>query len=102
MQHLKNDEFPVDWDQGRKSFFISAQQTNKRTITNDHFLTQSLDSQVEKYSPTLGRNASYTQKSRLTRLPGYLTVHMVRFAWKADIEKKAKIVVCKTFESFFG
>ena len=65
----------------------------KRTI-NDASI-QSLDTQVEKFSPTLGRNASYTQKSRLTRFPGYLAVHMVRFAWKADIGKKAKIVVCK-------
>ncbi|KIL65371.1 hypothetical protein M378DRAFT_186464 [Amanita muscaria Koide BX008] len=52
----------------------------------------SLDTEVEKNSPTLGREARYSLKSRLTRLPTYLTVHMVRFAWKADIEKKAKIM----------
>ena len=55
-------------------------------------LLQSLDTKVEKNSPTLGRQAIYSQKSRLTRLPGYLTVHMVRFAWRADIGKKAKIM----------
>ena len=33
----------------------------------------------------------------MTRLPTYLTVHMVRFAWKADIEKKAKIMVDRCF-----
>ena len=38
-------------------------------------------------------HAIYTQKSRLTRLPSYLSVHMVRFAWKADIGRKAKILV---------
>lgn len=35
----------------------------------------------------------YTSKSRLSRLPSYLTVHMVRFAWRQDIGKKAKIMV---------
>jgi ubiquitin carboxyl-terminal hydrolase 14 len=56
-------------------------------------LLQSLDTKVEKNSPSLGRQSIYSQKSRLTRLPGYLTVHMVRFAWRADIGKKAKIMV---------
>lgn len=28
----------------------------------------------------------------MSRLPSYLTVHMVRFAWKRDIGKKAKIM----------
>jgi hypothetical protein len=34
----------------------------------------------------------YTQTSRLSRLPAYLTVHMVRFYWRAEIGKKAKIM----------
>ncbi|KAJ8075219.1 deubiquitinating enzyme [Marasmius tenuissimus] len=51
-----------------------------------------LNSTLEKHSPTLNRTAEYTQTSRLTRLPSYLTVHMVRFAWKADVGKKAKIM----------
>ena len=54
---------------------------------------QSLDQKVEKRSPSLGREAMYSQKSRVTRLPGYLVVHMVRFAWRQDIGKKAKIMV---------
>lgn len=64
---------------------------------------QSLDQKVEKNSPSLGREAVYSQRSRLTRLPTYLTVHMVRFAWRADIRKKAKIMasinVIKLLES---
>lgn len=56
-------------------------------------LKQSLDTKVEKNSPSLGRQALYSQKSRLSRLPTYLTIHMVRFAWRADIGKKAKIMV---------
>jgi ubiquitin carboxyl-terminal hydrolase 14 len=52
-----------------------------------------LDAPLEKRSPTLGRDAVYSQKSRAARLPAYLTVHMVRFAWRRDIGKKAKIMV---------
>lgn len=44
-------------------------------------------------SPSLGRQAVYSLKARMSRLPTYLTVHMVRFAWREDIGKKAKIMV---------
>lgn len=54
---------------------------------------QALDGKIEKRSETLGRDAVYTSTSRLQRLPSYLTVHMVRFAWRQDIGKKAKIMV---------
>ena len=47
---------------------------------------------MEKTSPSLGRNAKYTESSRISRLPANLTVHMVRFAWKREIGKKAKIM----------
>lgn len=56
-----------------------------------------LTEQVEKNSPALGRNALYTKKSRLARLPQYLTVHFVRFFWKRDIRQKAKIMRKVTF-----
>ncbi|KAJ3755757.1 hypothetical protein EV360DRAFT_49165 [Lentinula raphanica] len=55
-------------------------------------IMSSLTSVISKTSPTLGREAQYTQSSRITRLPSYLNVHMVRFAWKADVQKKAKIM----------
>ncbi|KAF8622639.1 hypothetical protein AX15_006887 [Amanita polypyramis BW_CC] len=64
-------------------------------------ILNSLDTKVEKNSPSLGRQAQYSFKSRLTRLPTYLTVHMVRFAWKADIGKKAKIMRKVKFPSEF-
>ncbi|KNZ75560.1 Ubiquitin carboxyl-terminal hydrolase 6 [Termitomyces sp. J132] len=41
-----------------------------------HLFLQSLDQKVEKRSPSLG----------------YLVIHMVRFAWRQDIQKKAKIM----------
>ncbi|KAF8654777.1 hypothetical protein AX16_003432 [Volvariella volvacea WC 439] len=65
------------------------------TITTNYMATglqNALDTKVEKVSPTLGRQSLYSQTSRLTRLPGYLTIHMVRFAWRQDIQKKAKIM----------
>ncbi|KAJ3487917.1 hypothetical protein NLI96_g3205 [Meripilus lineatus] len=51
-----------------------------------------LNVEIEKNSPSLGREAIYDSTSRLSRLPSYLTVHMVRFAWRRDIGKKAKIM----------
>ncbi|KAI0354233.1 cysteine proteinase [Trametes cingulata] len=55
-------------------------------------IMEALDGTIEKHSPSLGREAVYTSTSRMSRLPTYLTVHMVRFAWKRDIGKKAKIM----------
>ncbi|KAJ6539926.1 hypothetical protein B0H10DRAFT_2203739 [Mycena sp. CBHHK59/15] len=55
-------------------------------------IQKSLSQPVIKRSPTLGRDANYTQESRMTRLPSYLFVHMARFSWRADIGKKAKIM----------
>ncbi|KAI0028729.1 hypothetical protein K488DRAFT_80533 [Vararia minispora EC-137] len=55
-------------------------------------IMDALTQTVVKRSPTLGRNADYTMRTRLSRLPSYLTVHMVRFTWRQDINKKAKIM----------
>jgi len=52
----------------------------------------SLDQTIEKFSTTLSREAQYTQHSRISRLPSNLMVHMVRFHWRRDINKKAKIM----------
>jgi ubiquitin carboxyl-terminal hydrolase 14 len=57
----------------------------------------SLTEEIEKNSETLGRDAIYTKTSRVSRLPKYLTVHFVRFFWKKDINKKAKILKKVTF-----
>ncbi|KAL5520259.1 hypothetical protein ACEPAG_9472 [Sanghuangporus baumii] len=55
-------------------------------------IMDALDQKIEKFSPTLNRQAVYNQQSRLSRIPANLMVHMVRFAWKRDIGKKAKIM----------
>jgi ubiquitin carboxyl-terminal hydrolase 14 len=56
-----------------------------------------LEEKLEKISPVLGRNAIYTKKSKIARLPKYLTVHFVRFFWKREAQKKAKIMRKVTF-----
>ncbi|RDW80193.1 hypothetical protein BP6252_04831 [Coleophoma cylindrospora] len=56
-----------------------------------------LEEKIEKQSPVLGRDAVYTKKSRIARLPKYLTVHFVRFFWKREAQKKAKIMRKVTF-----
>ncbi|KAL8899699.1 MAG: hypothetical protein Q9207_006057 [Kuettlingeria erythrocarpa] len=56
-----------------------------------------LEEKLEKKSPVLDRDAVYTKKSRIARLPKYLTVHFVRFFWKREAQKKAKIMRKVTF-----
>ena len=56
-----------------------------------------LEEKLEKQSPVLGRDAVYTKKSKISRLPKYLTVHFVRFFWKREAQKKAKIMRKVTF-----
>ena len=74
---------------------ISKIECNISKTTNfmQSGITDSLNSAVEKYSEELGRDAVYEQKSRIQRFPSYLTVQMVRFYWRTDIRKKAKIMV---------
>ena len=50
-----------------------------------------------KKSPTLGRDTEYTTTSRISRLPRYMPVNFVRFYWKRDVGKKAKILRRVTF-----
>lgn len=56
-----------------------------------------LEEKIEKRSAVLGRDAIYTKKSSIARLPKYLTVHFVRFFWKRESQKKAKIMRKVTF-----
>mmetsp|Transcript_2340 Transcript_2340/g.5433 ORF Transcript_2340/g.5433 Transcript_2340/m.5433 type:complete len:493 (+) Transcript_2340:55-1533(+) len=55
-------------------------------ITVNH-LTQgisiSLNGEIEKHSDTLGRNAVWSRKQRIARLPPYMVVQFGRFYWKA-------------------
>ncbi|KAI0021444.1 ubiquitin carboxyl-terminal hydrolase [Xylariomycetidae sp. FL0641] len=55
-------------------------------------IVRGLSEPLEKNSEVLGRNAVYTKTSKISRAPKYLTVHFVRFFWKRDTQKKAKIM----------
>ena len=55
------------------------------------------EEKIEKMSSALNRDAMYTKSSRVSRLPKYLTVHFVRFFWKREAGKKAKIMRKVTF-----
>jgi ubiquitin carboxyl-terminal hydrolase 14 len=56
-----------------------------------------LEEKIEKHSAILNRDASYNKRSKISRLPKYLTVHFVRFYWKRVAQKKAKIMRKVTF-----
>lgn len=45
-----------------------------------------------KRSPSLGRDAQYLKKSVISQVPSHLVVHFVRFFWRRDTEKKAKVL----------
>lgn len=51
----------------------------------------------EKTSEQLGRSAKFTGVAQIQALPPYLTVQMVRFFYKADVQQKAKILRKVTF-----
>ncbi|PVV04345.1 hypothetical protein BB560_001155 [Smittium megazygosporum] len=52
----------------------------------------SLSPKITKHSPTLNRDAEYMASSSISRLPVYLTVHYLRFFWKAKEAVDAKIL----------
>ncbi|CAB1444362.1 unnamed protein product [Pleuronectes platessa] len=51
-----------------------------------------LQEEITKMSPSLGRNALYIKSSKLSRLPAYLTVQMVRFYYKEKESVNAKVL----------
>jgi len=67
----------------------------------------SLNGTIEKRSEVLGRDAIWTRKQRIARLPPILTVQFGRFYWKATPEShdhtgvKCKVMKPVTFNSTF-
>jgi len=51
-----------------------------------------LNEEVTKNSPSLNRNAKYLKTSKISRLPAYLCVQMVRFFYKEKGNVNAKIL----------
>jgi len=79
------------------SFFKLNCHINVETNHLREGLAAGLKEQMEKHSEVLGRDALYTKSSRISRLPKYLTVHFMRFDWRRDTSKKAKIMRKVTF-----
>lgn len=70
------------------------------SISTNHLrdgIAAALEEKIEKRSALLDRDAVYTKKSKISRLPKYLAVHFVRFFWKREAGKKAKIMRKVTF-----
>jgi ubiquitin carboxyl-terminal hydrolase 14 len=84
-------------NKGSDVFFKLDCHIGKETNHLQDGIMEGLKEQIEKHSPTLNRNALYTKQSRISRLPKYLTVHFVRFFWKRETQKKAKIMRKVTF-----
>jgi ubiquitin carboxyl-terminal hydrolase 14 len=55
-------------------------------------ISKGLEGTLEKMSPSLGRLAVYNKSYRIKRLPKFLLTQFVRFYWKQDTQKKAKIL----------
>ncbi|GAA6071081.1 ubiquitin carboxyl-terminal hydrolase 14 [Tachysurus ichikawai] len=51
-----------------------------------------LQEEITKFSPSLQRDALYTKSSKISRLPAYLTVQMVRFYYKERESVNAKVL----------
>lgn len=60
-------------------------------------ISAALSDSYEKHSDTLEKDIEYKTTSKISRLPKYLPVHFVRFYWKRDVQKKAKIMRKVTF-----
>ena len=63
---------------------------------------QRLKESLTKNSPTLGRDAEYIKSMKVSRLPGYLTVQMVRFQFKQKDAINAKILKDVKFPLLLG
>jgi ubiquitin carboxyl-terminal hydrolase 14 len=89
---LKCDETDEPAQTGVEEFSKLNCHINKDTNFLRDGLLEGLEEKIEKHNESLGRNAQYTLKKRVSRLPKYLTVHFIRFFWKRDVGKKSKIL----------
>eukprot|EP00908_Phaeocystis_cordata_P018724 Transcript_30186.p1 GENE.Transcript_30186~~Transcript_30186.p1 ORF type:complete len:521 (-),score=278.19 Transcript_30186:153-1661(-) len=70
---------------------------NDKTAHLYNAIETALEDHVEKTSETLGRQAQYEVKRKIARLPPYLAVQFVRFDYRKDTGKRAKILRTVTF-----
>lgn len=65
---------------------------SERTAHLFNAIEESLEEKIEKKSALLDRESVYKKESKIARLPPYLAVQFVRFAWRKDTNKRAKIL----------
>lgn len=73
------------------------------TETRDllHSIRATLEAEIDKHSTGLDRQAKYTKKTLIARLPKYFTVHLMRFDWLNEKQVKAKKMRKVTFPAEF-
>lgn len=73
------------------------------TETRDilHSIRATLEEEIDKHSTGLDREAKYTKKTLIARLPKYFTVHLMRFDWLNENQVKAKKMRKVTFPAEF-
>lgn len=73
------------------------------TETRDllHSIRATLEEEIDKHSTGLDRQAKYTKKTLIARLPKYFTVHLMRFDWLNQNQVKAKKMRKVTFPAEF-
>lgn len=78
-------------------FKLNCFVSSREVLHLNQGIQAALTSTYSKTSPTLNREASYKSTQRISRLPKYLPIHLNRFYWKRDINKKAKTLRKVTF-----
>lgn len=72
--------------------FVRAQCfIDRETVSLVQGIRKKQEEKIEKRSEVMGTDVPWTLKRAISKLPKYLIVQMMRFYWKADISKSAKI-----------
>uniref|UniRef100_A0AAR2KVN4 Ubiquitin carboxyl-terminal hydrolase n=1 Tax=Pygocentrus nattereri TaxID=42514 RepID=A0AAR2KVN4_PYGNA len=83
------DEEPTEGSESQLQLSCFINQEVKYLATG---LRLRLQEEITKFSPSLQRNALYHKSSKISRLPAYLTVQMVRFFYKEKESVNAKVL----------
>ncbi|RUS69850.1 hypothetical protein EGW08_022389 [Elysia chlorotica] len=90
---MKCNEAPDEGEIHGSEKFLQLSCFIEKEVKYMHTGLQSrLSETITKNSPTLGRDAIYTKSSKISRLPGYLTIQFVRFFYKEKQSTNAKIL----------
>lgn len=87
-KEVENDDEDIKFEDANK---LSCHITSSTNFLQDG-LKKSMVETLEKNNDQLGRNAQYEITKKIVQLPKYLNVNFVRFFWKRDSGKKAKIM----------